>query len=98
MLDSGNIRAIDLPASLVTRLPLASYPILVGKGGSVSGEFELKQVRLQDTLTIGGYQFPQPTITFTDVYDEINIGSSLLREFVITFDQKNHRVRFVKAR
>ena len=98
MIDSGNIRAVDFPASFVKKLALASYPKLVGKGGGVSGEFELKEVRLQDTLSIGRFLFPEPAITFTDVYDEINIGSGLLREFAITFDQKNHRIRFLKAR
>ena len=98
MIDSGNIRAIDFPASFIKKLPLASYPRLVGKGGSVSGEFELREVRLQDTLSIGRYLFPEPTVTFTDVYDEINIGSAMLREFAITFDQKNHRIRFVRAK
>lgn len=98
LVDSGNIRGIDLPASLVNKLSLASYPRLIGKGNSVSGEVDLREVRLQDTLSIGRYLFPEPTITFTDVYDEINIGSTILREFAITFDQKNHRVRFEKIK
>lgn len=98
MVDSGNIRGIDLPASLVSKLPLASYPKLIGKGASVSGEVELREARLQDTFSLGRNLFPEPTITFTDVYDEINIGSTILREFAITFDQKNHCVRFVKAK
>jgi aspartyl protease len=98
MLDSGNIRGIDFPAALVAKLPLASYPKLVGKGGSISGEFEVKEVRLQDTLSIGHHLFPEPIITFTDVYDEINIGSSLLRQFEVTFDLKSQRVRLIKSR
>ena len=96
LVDSGNIRGIDLPSSLVRKLSLTSFPRLIGKGGSVSGEFELKEVRLQDTLSIGRYLFPEPDVTFTDVYEEVNIGSSLLREFEITFDQKNHRIRFIR--
>lgn len=98
MIDSGNLRGVDCPASLVSKLPLASYPKLIGKGSSVSGEFELKEVRLQDALSIGRYLFPEPTITFTDAYSEVNIGSAMLREFAITFDQKNHRVRFNRKR
>jgi len=96
MIDSGNIRGIDFPASLVSKLRLASFPKLVGKSSGVSGETELKEVRLQDTLLIGKYSVVEPTITFTDFYDEINMGSSLFQEFAITFDQKNHRVRFVR--
>lgn len=98
MIDSGDIRAIDFPASVVSKLALASYPRMIGKGGSVSGEFEVKEVRLRDTLTVGRYSFPQPTITFSDVYTEILIGSTMLQEFIVTFDQKNHRVRFTKLK
>ena len=95
-IDTGNIRALDLPSSLVRNLAFASYPRLVGKGSGVSGEFELKEVQLQDTLRIGVYSFPEPLVTFTDFYEEVNIGSSLLRKFVITLDQKNHRLRLIK--
>jgi hypothetical protein len=80
----------------VKKLPLASYRRVIGKGGSISNEFEISEVRLQDTLSIGQYLFPEPTITFTDIYKEVNIGSTMLSEFAITFDQKNQRVRFVK--
>lgn len=98
MIDTGNIRAIDFPASFLRKLPLASYPRLIGKGGGVGGEYELKEVQLQDRIAIGAYLFPEPAVTFADVFGEINIGSSLLREFAITFDQKNHRVRFVRGK
>jgi hypothetical protein len=69
---------------------------MIGKGSLVSGEFEVREVRLQDTLSIGRYLFPEPTITFSDFDNEILIGSAPLREFIVTFDQKNHRVRFVR--
>jgi len=98
MIDSGAIRAIDFPGSVVSMLPLASYPRMIGKGTSVIGDFEVTEVRLQDTLSIGRYSFPEPTITFSDVDKEILIGSAMLREFIVTFDQKNHRVRFIKAK
>lgn len=96
LIDSGNIREMDVPASIVRRLPLASYPKLVGKGGSVSGSFDLREVRLKDPLRIGRFRIATPSITFTDVYEEINIGSSLLQRFVITFDPKGGRVRFAE--
>ncbi len=98
MIDSGAIRAIDFPASVVSKLPLASYTRMIGKGSSVIGEFEVREVRLQDTLSIGRYSFPEPTITFSDVDKEILIGSAMLREFTVTFDQKNHRVQFIKTK
>jgi hypothetical protein len=97
-IDTGNIRAIDLPSSLLRKIPLASYPRLVGRGSGASGDFELKEVRLQDALKIGAYSFHDPVVTFTDFYEEVNVGSGLLREFVVTIDQKNHRIRLIKTR
>lgn len=99
LIDSGNIAGgILFPSSLVKKLALASYKRVIGKGSSVSNEFEISEVRLQDTIAVGQYLFPEPTITFTDIYDDVSIGSAMLREFAITFDQRNHRVRFVKAK
>ncbi len=96
LIDTGNIRGIEFPSSLVKKLPLASYRRVIGKGGSISNEFEINEVRLQDTIAVGRHLFPKPTITFTDVYNDVNIGSTALSEFAVTFDQKNRRVRFVK--
>jgi len=98
MIDSGNIRGIDMPASAVRQLPLASYPRSVGRGGSVSGSFDLREVQLRDPLRIGRHTIPQPTVTFTNAYEEVNLGSSLLRSFVVTFDQAHGRVRLARPR
>ena len=38
LIDSGALRATDFPASLISKLPLASYPRMIGKGSSVTGE------------------------------------------------------------
>jgi len=97
-IDTGNIRVIDLPSSLLQKIPLASYPKLVGKGSGASGDFELKEVRLQDALRIGAYSFHDPVVTFTDFFEEVNVGSGLLREFAVTLDQKNHRIRLIATR
>lgn len=98
LIDSGNIRAVDLSSAFLKKIPLASSPRTIGRGGGVGGEYDLKEVQLQDTLSIGGYSFPEPSVTFSDVFAEINIGSALLREFAITFDRKNLRIRFIKPR
>lgn len=96
LIDSGNIRAVDLSSAFLKKVPLVSSPRTIGRGGSVSGEYDVKEVKLQDSLSIDGYSFSEPFVTFSDVFEEINIGSSLLREFVVTFDRKNLRMRLIK--
>ena len=54
---------------------------------------EIKEARLSDSIKLGRFEFTQPTITFPALSDEGNIGSKILREFALTFDQKNRRVK-----
>ena len=96
-LDSGNaIGAFVLPTSFVEKLALASDPVVVGKARSASGEMEIKQVQLKDTLRLGRHEFPQPTITFPALGDIGNVGIKTLSQFVLTFDQQHSRVRLTR--
>lgn len=95
LLDTGNIRALDLPSEWLRSMPLASFPRLAGNSISISGTAGLREVALAEPLTIGQYRFERPLVTFADEYREANLGSAILRSFVVTIDQRNHRVRLV---
>jgi Aspartyl protease len=97
-IDSGNISGkFMLPAALVDKLKLASEPIIVGRARTISNEIEIKEVRLSDTIKLGSFEFNQPTIAFPAIADEANIGLKTLREFSLTFDQKNRRVKLERT-
>jgi len=97
-IDSGNISGkFMLPAALVDKLKLASEPITVGRARTVSNEIEIKEVRLTDSIKLGSFEFNQPTITFPAIADAVNIGLKTLREFSLTFDQKNRRVKLERT-
>jgi hypothetical protein len=97
-IDSGNISGkFMLPAALVDKLKLASEPITVGRARTVSNEIEIKEVRLTDNIKLGSFEFNQPTITFPAIADAVNIGLKTLREFSLTFDQKNRRVKLERT-
>ena len=92
-IDSGNfVAGFILPEELVEQLQLLSPPITVGRARSVSNQIEIKQAQLKDTIHIGRFEYPQATITFPALSDT-NIGLKVLREFVLTFDQKNRRMK-----
>ena len=92
-IDSGNfVAGFILPEEIIEQLQLLSQPVLVGSARSVSNRIALKQVQLRDTIRIGQFGFPQPAVQFPAPADT-NIGFKVLREFAITFDQKNLRVR-----
>ncbi len=93
-IDSGNmVGGFILPTALVEKLTLASEPITVGRARTVSNEVEIQEVRLSETIRLGSIEFRQPSITFPSIAGEINIGLKILRDFTITFDQKNNRVK-----
>ncbi|MEK6333784.1 MAG: aspartyl protease family protein [Acidobacteriota bacterium] len=93
-LDSGNmVGRFILPTSLVDKLTLASPPVTVGRARTVNNEVEIKEAKLTDSIKLGSFEFSQPTITFPALAEVVNIGLSVLREFSLTFDQKNKRVK-----
>jgi hypothetical protein len=93
-LDSGNfVAGFILPEEIVAQLQVLSQPVTAGGARSVSNRMELKQVQLRDTIRIGHFEFAQPTVTFPALSDS-NVGFKVLRDFVLTFDQQNRRVKF----
>jgi Aspartyl protease len=97
-IDSGNfVAGFILPEELVEQLQLLSPPVTVGRARSVSNQIEIKQTQLRDTIHIGRFDYPQATITFPALSDT-NVGLKVLREFTLTFDQKNRRMKLERNR
>jgi hypothetical protein len=97
LLDTGDIRALDMPTGWLRELPLAGFPRVVGTSSSVSGTIGLREVALAEPLVLGQYRFANPRVTFADEYEEGNLGSTILRNFAVTIDQRNRRVRLIAA-
>jgi hypothetical protein len=96
-IDTGNsIAAFILPGSLMTKLNLASPPVAAGAGTTVSSRVELKAARLKDSIRLGRFEFAEPRVVFPALTDDANIGSDAFRDFTVTFDQKNRRLRLSK--
>jgi hypothetical protein len=96
-IDSGNfVAGFIIPEAVVEQLQLLSAPITAGGARSVSNQIELKQVQLRDTIRIGRFDYPQATITFPALRDT-NVGFKVLREFALTFDQKNRRMKLERT-
>lgn len=97
-IDSGASDSISFPQALINILPRISEPKVVGRARTVTNEYEVKEVRLKNTLFMGSSEFFEPTVIFSEFQDEIYLGGMMLREFSITFDQKNQRVRFTRQK
>ena len=94
--DAGSMGGIILPESEMASLPLASKPVVVGKARTVSNTFEIKAADLDGDVTIGGITLHRPTVEFQPILPMANLGSRVLRDYAITFDQKNRRMRLVR--
>ena len=96
-IDSGNVvHSFLFPSSVVEKLSLATKPVNIGKGKTITNEFEIMEAQLKNNIRLGKYEFTQPLISFPAPFPFADIGSKFLNQFVITFDQKNNRIRFVR--
>jgi hypothetical protein len=95
--DAGSPGGFTLPASYSSRLPLAGAPRVVGRARTVSNEFEITAAELKGSVRLGGFDFPGVTIGFQPVFPVGNVGSGVLKDFRVTFDQKNGRMRLVRG-
>jgi hypothetical protein len=94
--DTGSPGSLGLPGSMEHELKLKAPPTVLGKARTVGAEFEIRGSTLDGDLHIGSHVFQSPQIMLLDVLDDMNvanIGSRLLRDFKLTFDQKNKRLR-----
>ncbi|HEX8076633.1 MAG TPA: aspartyl protease family protein, partial [Chthoniobacterales bacterium] len=96
-LDTGNaIGAFVFPTAFAEKLSFAGEPRVVGRARSASGDMEIKQVQLKDVIKVGRHEFADPTIVYPALGDTGNVGIKTLGQFVITFDQKNERVKLTR--
>ncbi len=94
-LDSGNlVGRFVLPSELVATLTIVGEPRAVGKAHTVSGETDLLQAAIRETIAIGQFEFANESVTYPSPGPEVNVGASLLGGFRVSFDQPSRRVRF----
>jgi hypothetical protein len=95
--DAGAMGGFSLPESFAAKLPLAEPLRVVGRARTVSNEFEIKAARLDGDVTVGSTTFAKPMVEFQPVFDVGNIGARVLRDFAVTFDPRNHRMRLARS-
>lgn len=98
-LDTGNPGQISLSKSISQYLELDGPLEVVGEGRTVSSTFEISAASLDGAVELAGHTIENPTLNFDKLHSgtQANIGSGLLRQFVVTLDQKNQLVRFGRA-
>jgi predicted aspartyl protease len=91
-IDSGSPGEVTLPLSAAKSIPLASEPVVVGRGMTADGPFEVLGAKLNGEVHVGTTTLTNPRIDFVSVFPHGNVGSRLLRKSVVTFDPNNRRL------
>jgi predicted aspartyl protease len=98
LLDTGSAGGLLIPMSMRDQLPLASAPVKSGRVSTLTGEFDISSAQLRGAVTIGGFEINDPKLSFSDYFSEVNLGRDFLRDFIVTFDVGNARVRFEREK
>jgi hypothetical protein len=72
----------------------AAGPVVGATVGTISGDHTQRIGRLAEDLAIGDHVFQRPIVDLTDELS--SIGGAMLRQFVVTFDQRRDRVIFAR--
>ena len=94
--DSGFMGGIALPEAEASTLPLAGEPKVIGRAQTISNTFEIKAAPLDGDVAIGPVVLAKPTVEIQPLFPMANVGARILRDLVVTFDQKNDRMRVAR--
>jgi CubicO group peptidase (beta-lactamase class C family) len=95
-IDSGSPALLSMPLSLAKSLPLAGEPQVAGHGRTVGNEFDIYSAPMKGEVHVGAITLTDPRVDFVEIFPVANLGFRFLKDYVVTFDPANHRVRFVK--
>lgn len=97
-LDSGSPGAITVGGGQADKLKWKSEPVVVGRGRSADGEFEIQRATLDGSVEIGDLTVDTPDVDIVRSFRDVNVGARMLSHFVVTIDQKNGRVGLIRSR
>jgi hypothetical protein len=95
-IDSGATGDLMIPAEWASRLHFTEAPRAVGRARTVTGEHDVLEATLQGTFALGARAWTNPVVRLSpllDGRDVINIGSGILREYVLTVDVAHSRLQ-----
>lgn len=97
-LDTGDDEGFTLPGVISSKLRFSGVPRVVGTGHSANNIYEVREASFVGKLRIGPLEWVDPVVDFSDVFNNLNVGSRVLQDTTITFDQTTKRVRLIRSR
>lgn len=101
-LDTGSGHGLVLPSKLIQEVPLDSEPKEAGTAKTYMGESPILHAKVKGRIELGQFRLDMPEVSFADVRSGAdssiaNLGYEVLRDFVVTLDVKNRRIRFERT-
>ena len=102
-LDTGAPYALALPTRYMKELPLEGEPVRMGMARTHAGELPIYQATLNGEVALGDHKLPSRRLRFTDVVPDPHakprgqVGGEALKDFVLTLDSSNERLRLARA-
>ena len=91
-IDTGG-SGLSLPDAIAGHMKFQSTPVEFGIAESLTTRFYLKGARLQPDVLFGSYVFRKAFVEINSAFPIVNVGSTPLKNFVITFDQQEGVMR-----
>jgi hypothetical protein len=101
-LDTGAPYALALPTRYIKELPLAAEPVQKGTARTHAGALPIFEAPVIGDVTVGEFKLDLPSVRFTDVVPDPHakprgqIGGAALRDFIVTLDSANERLRMAR--
>jgi hypothetical protein len=94
-IDSGSsIRGLVVSKELADTLNFVAPPTAAGRARTVEREIEIFHGIARDPLMLGSIRFDTPSISYPALRPHANLGSDLLSELIVSFDQVRSVVGF----
>ncbi len=96
-IDTGSMGEFTLPGELRDTLPLRDAPQTGMKARLVGGERDIQFAQLDGIVSFAGFSYENPNIGFmTPSPGRGNIGSGILGDMLVSIDQQNSLISFVR--
>ena len=95
--DCGSPNYIAIPMEWDTQYKLKSEPVLLGKGRTPGGEFEIYKAQFYGNIIIGSIVLKDPQIELvTGGFPAVNLGFRFFKTYLITIDTKNELMQIIE--
>jgi len=95
--DSGDSEFLTVPKDLSNKLTFSEEPKVIGHGRSATHEYDVKEGRIKESLHLGTETISSPKVVVSEIFSNVNIGSPLLSQYQVSFDQKRNLMRLSKS-